>query len=160
MIKVFYKSLILTVVVFVVLITGLFTKAGSERELEHQKKRLREFHNLINEYRTIKEELSKTQVSLKNKALIEEINLVLNTTGLKEKMKALKQNPNKRETPFGAIEEAELVMERLTMNEVANLFYQIDMRHSITINRLNIKRAFDAPELFNLTLMLSSLKEK
>lgn len=160
MIKGFYKTLILTLLVLIVLITGLFTQAGSERELERQKKRLREFQGLIKEYRGIKEELSKTQVRLKNKALMEEINSVLNTTGLKEKMKALKQNPNKMETPFGAIEEAELVMERLTMNEVANLLYQIDQRHSITISRLNIKRAFDAPELLNLSIMLSSLKER
>ncbi|MFN3740415.1 MAG: hypothetical protein ACK4TF_07060 [Thermodesulfovibrionales bacterium] len=152
--------LILTLLVLTVLIAGLFIKAGSERELEYQKKRLREFQSIINEYRGIKEELSKTQAGLKNKALIEEINYVLSTTGLKEKMKALKQNPNKKETSFGTIEEAEVVMEKLTMNELANLLYQIDQRHSITISRLNIKRAFDAPELLNLTIMLSSLKEK
>ncbi len=160
MIKGFYKTPILTLLVLIVLITGLFIRAGSERELGHQEKRLREFQSLINEYRGIKEELSKTQIRLKNKALMEEINSVLNTTGLKEKMKTLKQNPNKKEIPLGVIEEAELVMEKLTMNELANLLYQIDQRHSITISRLNIKRAFDAPDLLNLSVMLSSLKEK
>ncbi len=165
MIKIFYKTLILTAVVLTVLIAGLFTKAASERELEHQKKRLREFQGLIQEYRGIKEELSKTTAfttnqARKNKALMDELNSVLNTTGLKEKIRALKQTPVKKETPFGDVEEAELIMERLTMNEIANLFYQIDQRHSITISRLSIKRAFDAPELLNLTMMLSSLKEK
>ncbi|MCX7793130.1 MAG: hypothetical protein N2257_01800 [Thermodesulfovibrionales bacterium] len=157
MIKEFYRTAILIFLVLTVLITGIFIKIKTEKELAYQKKRLSEFRILLTEYRNIKEELSKIDKRTGGKALIEEINLLLHTTGLKGKVRSLKE-AQKKETSFGIIEETELVMERLTMNELVNILYHVDQRHSLSISRISMKRSFDSPEFLNLTVMLSGLK--
>lgn len=155
--KEFYKTAGLIILLLLVLITGIIIKDKSAKELGYQKKRFREFQSLMDEYRAVKEEVSRTEKKTGGKAIIDEINSLLNTTGLKEKVRSIKQ-AQKKETPFGIIEESELVLERLTMNELANIFYRIEQNRSLTVSRIKIKRTFESPELLNLTIMLSSLK--
>lgn len=159
MTKEFYKTAGLILLLIIISVTGILLKDKGEKELQYQKKRLIEFRSLMDEYRSLKDELSRTEKRTGTKALIDEINSLLNTTGIKGKVRSLKQ-VQKKETPLGTIEESELILERLTMNELANILYQIDQSRSLSVSRINIKRTFESPELLNLTVMLSSMKGK
>lgn len=154
--KAFYKTGLLLTAVIIIIIGGLILKRGYTKEREYQKRRAAEFNSLITEYRTLREELANRGAKKKN--LLEDINSIITITGLKEKLRTLKQNPPK-ETLSGTLEEAELLMERLTMNELANILYWAQQKH-LSINRINIKRAFDAPETLNVTFYFTVLSEK
>ncbi len=157
----FYRTILLAALVSIVMLSGFIMKTRTEKELSYQQNRLSEFKALLSEYRELKTLVSSSiERSSKNRGLINSISSVIDITGLKGKMKSLKENPQKREMIIdnraGMIEEAELEMEKINMNEFANLLYQIQRAGGLSITGLRIKRSFENPELFNLSLRISS----
>lgn len=166
--QILYRTIILSILVLSILAGGLLLKTKTEKELEYQRKRLVEFNELIVQYRGLKEEIARYQKGISStltlasnkENLINNINSLINQTGLKERIKTLKQNPQKKETIAGLLEEAELELQRITMNEFANLLYQIEGNAGLSLSRVSIKRSFENPELLNISLIISSLTTK
>lgn len=166
--QILYRTIILSILVLSILAGGLLLKTKTEKELEYQRKRLVEFNELIVQYRGLKEEIARYQKGISStltlasnkENLINNINSLINQTGLKERIKTLKQNPQKKETIAGLLEEAELELQRITMNEFANLLYQIEGNAGLSLSRVSIKRSFESPGLLNISLIISSLTTK
>ncbi|MEW6587210.1 MAG: hypothetical protein AB1442_16565 [Nitrospirota bacterium] len=80
--------------------------------------------------------------------------------GLKDKLKTLKST-GKREVTEGFEEDADLYVEKVTMNEMVNIFYKIQSAPMIlSVKRVTVKKAFDNHELLNISLGISFLKTK
>jgi type II secretory pathway component PulM len=66
-----------------------------------------------------------------------------------------------RELAVGTEETAEVQIEKVTMNELVNFLYALDEAPvMLTVRRASVKRTFEDPGLFNLTLTLSLLQKK
>lgn len=94
--------------------------------------------------------------SLSNvQGVLQAVEEVFSPIGLKDRVKTVKVIYRK-ETKEGVEEAADLVVERLTMNEMVNVFYRIEhVPFLLAIKKATIKQSFENPELLNLSLTLS-----
>jgi general secretion pathway protein M len=129
-------------------------------QLQEQRKEMAvlrdEFLSLQQKIQTVENRKNLTNVQ----GVLQAVDEVFSSVGLKDKVKTVK-NTGKRETKDGIEEEADVSVEKVTMNEMVNIFYRIDHAPMIlTIKKVTVKQSFENPELLNITLMLSFLKTK
>lgn len=129
-------------------------------QLQEQRKEMAvlrdEFLSLQQKFQTVQNRKNLTNVQ----GVLQAVDEVFSSVGLKDKVKTVK-NTGKRETKDGIEEEADVSVEKVTMNEMLNVFYRIDHAPMIlTIKKVTVKQSFENPELLNITLMLSFLKTK
>jgi general secretion pathway protein M len=129
-------------------------------QLQEQRKEIAvlrdEFLSLQQKFQTVENRKNLTNVQ----GVLQAVDEVFSSVGLKDKVKTVK-NTGKRETKDGIEEEADVSVEKVTMNEMVNIFYRIDHAPMIlTIKKVTVKQSFENPELLNITLMLSFLKTK
>jgi general secretion pathway protein M len=129
-------------------------------QLQEQRKEMAvlrdEFLSLQQKIQTVENRKNLTNVQ----GVLQAVDEVFSSVGLKDKVKTVK-NTGKRETKDGIEEEADVSVEKVTMNEMVNIFYRIDHAPMIlTIKKVTVKQSFENPELLNITLMLSFLKIK
>ncbi len=129
-------------------------------QLQEQRKEMAvlrdEFLLLQQKFQTVENRKNLTNVQ----GVLQAVDEVFSSVGLKDKVKTVK-NTGKRETKDGIEEEADVSVEKVTMNEMLNIFYRIDHAPMIlTIKKVTVKQSFENPELLNITLMLSFLKTK
>lgn len=129
-------------------------------QLQEQRKEMAvlrgEFLSLQQKIQTVENRKNLTNVQ----GVLQAVDEVFSSVGLKDKVKTVK-NTGKRETKDGIEEEADISVEKVTMNEMVNIFYRIDHAPMIlTIKKVSVKQSFENPELLNITLMLSFLKIK
>jgi hypothetical protein len=92
--------------------------------------------------------------------VLQAIDDTFSSVGLKDKVKTVKSTA-RREIKDGIEEEADVLVEKVTMNEMVNIFYRIEHAPMIlTVKKVTVKKSFENPELLNMTLMLSFLKPK
>jgi uncharacterized protein YlxW (UPF0749 family) len=129
-------------------------------QLQEQRKEMAvlrdEFLSLQQKFQTVENRKNLTNVQ----GVLQAVDEVFSSVGLKDKVKTVK-NTGKRETKDGIEEEADVSVEKVTMNEMLNIFYRIDHAPMIlTIKKVTVKQSFENPEILNITLMLSFLKTK
>ncbi len=80
--------------------------------------------------------------------------------GLKEKVTSVKTTGTK-ETREGFEEGADIFVEKVSMNEMVNIFYRIDHAPMVlTVRKATVKKSFDTPDLLNISLALSLFRTK
>ena len=151
-------------VIFIIMISVALRILANERkdllQLKEQRKEmivLRDaFLLLSRKVNTVeaKKELSNVQ------GIAQAVEEVFSSVGLKDRVKTVKST-GKRETKDGYEEEADVYIEKVTMNEMVNFFHR--MRNAsmvLTVKKVTIKKSFENPELLNISLILSFLKSK
>jgi general secretion pathway protein M len=157
-------AVLLGLALFIVLIAfGLNMLSSERKELQSLKGQLMEMITLKDEFMRLKQQVDSVEMK-KNlvgaQGIVQAIDNVFQPLGLKEKVKSVKPG-GKREIREGFEEEADVVLEKVTMNEMANIFYRIEHAPMIlTVKKAAIKKSFENPELLNITLVLSFLKTK
>ncbi|OGW36714.1 MAG: hypothetical protein A2Y97_01375 [Nitrospirae bacterium RBG_13_39_12] len=92
--------------------------------------------------------------------VIQAVDEIFLSIGLKDKIKTVKST-GKSDIKDVTEEEAELQIEKVSMNEMVNIFYRIKNAPMVLIiKKAAIKKSFESPELLNITLTLSFLKTK
>lgn len=92
--------------------------------------------------------------------IVQSVDEVFRSLGLSQKVKSLKSTGT-REHEFGIEEEAELQAERITMNEMVNIFYRIEHAPAIlSVKKASMKTVFDNPSLLNITVTIGFIKPK
>jgi uncharacterized coiled-coil DUF342 family protein len=137
--------------------------ASAKKELQQLKDQRKEIMMLHDEYVSLKQKIDAVE-SRKNltnvQGIIQAVDEVFSSTGLKDKVKTVKAT-GKRESKDGSEEEADVYIEKVTMNETVNIFYRIENAPMVlTIKKATVKKAFENPELLNISLSLSFLKTK
>jgi len=151
-------------VIFIVMISFALTILANERRdllrLKEQRKEmivLKDSLMLLSlKVRSVeaKKELSNVQ------GIAQAVEEVFSSVGLKDRVKTVKST-GKRETKDGFEEEADVFIEKVTMNEMVNIFYRIKNAPMVlTVKKITIKKSFESPELLNISLILSFLKSK
>ena len=161
------KTIILGIaglVVFIIMISVALTILANERrdllQLKEQRKEMIALKDaLLLLSRKVgsveaKKELSKVQ------GIAQAVEEVFSSVGLKDRVKTVKST-GKRETRDGFEEEADVYIEKVTMNEIVNIFYRIKNAPMVlTVKKVTIKKSFENPELLHISLILSFLKSK
>jgi len=142
---------------------GMNQLASAKKELQQLKDQRKEIMMLHDEYVSLKQKIDAVE-SRKNltnvQGIIQAVDEVFSSTGLKDKVKTVKAT-GKRESKDGSEEEADVYIEKVTMNETVNIFYRIENAPMVlTIKKATVKKAFENPELLNISLSLSFLKTK
>ena len=161
------KKLIAALSVFlafsVIIGTGLRMLSEARKELKLLKEQQIEMSHLKEEFATLRQKVDSVE-SKKHLAnvtgIVQAVDEIFRPIGLKNKVKTVKTNGSK-EIKEGFEEEAEVVLEKVTLNEMLNVFYRIENAPMIlTIKKTTMKKSFDNPELLNISLVLSFLKAK
>jgi hypothetical protein len=157
-------SALLGLAIFIALIAfGLNMLSSERKELQSLEGQLTEMIALKAEFMRLKQQVDAVEMK-KNlvgaQGVVQAIDNVFQPLGLKDKVKSVKTG-GKREIREGFEEEANVSVEKVTMNEMANIFYRIEHAPMIlTVKKATIKQSFENPELLNITLALSFLKTK
>ena len=151
-------------ILFVVIaVYGINLLSSERRELKLLNDQRKEMLILKDEYVSLKKRVDSAE-SRKDlssaQGIVQAVDEVFQSTGLKDKVKTVKST-NRRDMKEGTEEEAELLIEKVSMNEMVNIFYKIENAPMIlTIKKAAIKKSFENPELLNVSLTLSFLKMK
>lgn len=101
-----------------------------------------------------KRSLSKVQ------GIVQAVDEVLQSIGLKQKVKSIKPLSS-RDMRNSVEEDAEVVLEKVDMNELVNIFYKIENAPMIlAVKSAVFKTTFDTPERLNATFTLSLIRPK
>lgn len=150
-------------ILIIALIILLMTFTAARRELEGLKVQHAEMGMLKSEFASLKtriDEVERKKKLMKVDGIISALDEIFSSLGLKNKIKAIKSIGNKEVS--GSIEEdVEVLVERINMNEMVNLFYRIENAPMLLmLRKVNIKTSFEKPELLNLNLTISLVHEK
>jgi hypothetical protein len=155
---------LVSVLIFLLVVTvlGLRMLSSQRKELRQLQEQQKELALLRDEFLSLRQKIQ-TVESRKNlsnvQGVLQAVDEVFSSISLRDKVKMVK-NTGKRETVDGIEEEADVSVEKVTMNELVNVFYQIDHAPMIlTIKKVTVKQSFENPELLNLTLIVSFLKQ-
>ena len=157
---IFLSGLTVFVIVFVI---GINLLSADKKALKNLKDQKQEMMTLKDELLTLQQKIQATE-SRKNltatQGVVQAIDDVFVPVGLKDRIKTVKAT-GKREGRDGFEEEADVYIEKVTMNEMVNILYRIENAPMIlTIKKITIKKSFENPELMNISLILSFLKTK
>lgn len=158
------KLVIGAVLVSVVLCALMFRLSLSlERDNAALRSRQDALVGLSGEFGVIKERVraveGKTSAA-RVEGIVQAVDEVFRSLGLEKKVKSLKSTGT-REREFGTEEEAELLVERVTMNEMVNIFYRIGQTPAaLAVKRTTLKTVFDSPSLLNITMTISFISPK
>lgn len=134
-----------------------------KRDISSLTARKGELVKLSAEYSALKQRVDaveKKQSLTKVAGVVEAVDDVFEPLGLKQKVKSVKSTGT-RELKDGVQEEAEVIVEKATMNEMVNIFHKIETAPmAVSVKRASIKTAFDNPQLLNMSVTVSLIKPK
>lgn len=157
-------SVLLALVCLYILIVPVFLLSlTTKKEASMATARYKEMEALGSEYKMLKERmgaLDKRKALTKVSGTTQAADNILASLGLKAKMKSFK-SLGSRELPGGSEETADIYLEKLSMNELVNIFYSIENAPMpIAIKKTNMKKSFEKPELLDITITISLFSEK
>lgn len=122
-----------------------------------------ELVQLKEQYMGLKEKLDfvESKKSLtKVEGIAQAVDEVFRSLGLDQKVKSVKSTST-WDRQYAVEEEAEVQVEKVNMNEMANIFYKIENAPMIlSIKKTDLKTSFDSPTLLNITMTVSLIKPK
>lgn len=151
-------------ITFTIMLTVLMNLLSSERrELELLKSQRKEMATLKSEFLSLRQRINAVEgkKNLSNvQGVVQAVDDVVSSVGLKDKVKTVKST-GKKEIRDGFEEDADIYLEKVTMNEMINIFYRIENAPMVlTVKKAVVKKSFENPELLNLSLSVSFLKTK
>lgn len=146
-----------------VLFLAIHLLVSEKKELKQLKDQRKEMSVLTDEFISLRQSINLVEGKkrLSNvQGIVQAVDEVFSSIGLRDKVKNVKST-GQRETRDGFEEQADVSVEKVSMNEMVNIFYRIERAPMIlTVKKASIKKSFDSPELLNLTLEVSFLKAK
>jgi len=151
-------------IVFIIIIAlAIRLLSSGKRELKLLREQQKEMIIVKDEFLSLKQRIDavESKKNLSNvQGIVQAVDEVFLSIGLKDKVKTVKST-GRRDMKDGFEEEAELQIEKVSMNEMVNIFYKIENAPMVlTIKKASIKKSFENPELLNIILTLSFLKAK
>jgi hypothetical protein len=156
-------AIIVLVVFAVFVLVSLNVIASQKKELELLREQAGEMLVLKNEFLGLREKILQVEhrKSLTNvQGIVQAVDDIFGPLGLKDNVKSVKPGGS-REMTDGIEEGADVHLEKVSMNEMVNIFYRIEnVPMIITVKKAVIKKSFENPELLNISLDLSLIRSK
>jgi len=159
------KVLVISVIalLFIVCIILFEVSLSLKRERETLRSRQKEMLALSNEYSGLKtavDSVERKKAITKVEGIVQAVDEVFKSMGLGQKIKSVKST-GAGEKKFAFEEEADVSVEKVTMNEMVNILYRIENAPMIlTVKKASIKTSFDNPSLLNITMTVGLIKPK
>jgi len=151
------------IILLIIAIGLVILLSSAKKGLERLSTQYNEMGFLRDEFLVLKNRIDtveKRKKLTKINGIIPALDDVVSSLGLKVRIKSIKPVGN-REALNSIEEDAEVSVEKLSMNEMVNLFYKIENAPMLLIlKRADIKTSFEKPDLMNLTLAISLVHEK
>ncbi len=148
---------------FIVCVILFEVSLSLKRERETLRSQHREMLALLNEYYGLKTAVASVEGKkslTKVEGIVQAVDEVFKSLGLGPKVKSVKSTGT-REKKFALEEEADVSVEKVTMNEMVNIFYRVENAPMIlTIKKASIRTSFDNPSLLNITMTVALVKPK
>jgi len=144
----------------IILVIPLFIFERSlKNSLDSHKQKYKELIALGSDYRSLKEKVDSSQNKAAvsgNTGVAKTVNDIAASLGIKRKIKSIKGVSSRQLKGNISEETIEVYIEKVTMNELLNLFYKIETAPVVlSIKKTNIKKSFEKPDLLDVTLNLS-----
>ena len=96
----------------------------------------------------------------KVEGIVQAVDEIFKSMGLQQKVKSVKSTGVK-ERKYSSEEEADVSVEKVTMNEMVNILYRMENAPMIlSVRRTSIKTSFENPSLLNITMTVGLIKPK
>lgn len=156
-------SVALFVVFSVVIIAGLKHLHRDKKELIKLRSQQKEVAEMKNKIFYLNQKMSfyeSRKITGKAAGIIQISNEIFSSMGLKNKLKNIKTS-NINQTINGLEETSEISFEKVSMNELLNILYGIENSpHLLSLKRIAIKKDFENPQLLNLNMVVSYIRQK
>lgn len=160
------KLILASIVLFLyVLIIPLFViQSAARKELGAQNARLKEMIVLSSEYKTISERISiieRRSAVARSDGVAQAIDSITSSIGIRGKVKSIRAGGPREIKGEMTEDSAEVQMEKVSMNELVNLFYSIDNAPMmLTIRQALMKKSFENPELLDIKMTIALFARK
>ncbi|HSB31905.1 MAG TPA: hypothetical protein VLD55_09900 [Candidatus Sulfobium mesophilum] len=96
----------------------------------------------------------------KVEGIVQAVDEIFKSIGLQQKIKSVKSTGVK-EKKYSSEEEADVSVEKVTMNEMVNILYRMENAPMIlSVRRTLIRTSFENPSLLNITMTVALIKPK
>lgn len=96
----------------------------------------------------------------KVEGIVQAVDEIFKSIGLQQKIKSVKSTGVK-EKKYSSEEEADVSVEKVTMNEMVNILYRMENAPMIlSVKRTSIRTSFENPSLLNITMTVALIKPK
>lgn len=152
--------LLFVLMLLIILIFPAFVFERSLRgSLDLHKQKYNELIMLSKEYEGLKgkiETAESKQSPTSKVGIANAVNDIFSSLGIKGKVKNITGISNRQLAGNISEESAEIYIEKVTMNELVNVFYKIETTPIVlSVKKAAIKKSFDKPELLNVTITLA-----
>ena len=151
------------VLIFIVCVILFEVSLSLQRERDTLRSQQKEMLLLANEYAGLKNIVASVEAKkslTKVEGIVQGVDEVFKSMGLGQKVKSVKST-GAIEKKFASEEEAEVSVEKVTMNEMVNILYRIENAPMIlSVRKTSVKTAFDNPSLLNITMTVALIKPK
>ncbi len=159
--NIFYFA-VLILLLSILIISGFKQLHDDKRELLSLRTQQREISEIKNRISYLNHKVSFYESKKKagNAAIIQISDEIFSSMGLKNKLKSIK-NSLTSNTIDGLEETAEITVEKISMNELLNILYRIENHSSLlSLKRISIKKDFENPQLLNINMLISNIRQK
>jgi len=149
---------------YVLLIPVFFMERSAKKELDTWKTKQKELSALSEEYKSLKggiDPIEQRSTLSQITGVAFAMDTISSSLGLKGKIKSVKA-VGSRGIPGPMTEEsAEVGIEKVSLNELVNLFYKItDAPMMLSVKRVTVKKSFENPELLDVSMTLALFTRK
>ncbi len=125
--------------------------------------RQKEMLLLSQEYSDLKNIISAVEARkslTKMEGIVQAVDEIFKSMGLQQKVKSVRSAGTK-EKKYSSEEEADVSVEKVTMNELVNILYKMENAPMIlSVRKTSIRSSFESPSLLNVTMTVGLIKPK
>ena len=97
---------------------------------------------------------------VKVEGIVQAMDEIFGSSGLNQKVKSIKPTVT-RDKKYAVEEEADVEVERVSMNELVNILYKLENAPMVLlIKKARLKTSFEDPSLLNITMTIGLVKPK
>jgi len=154
----------IVLLLFVLIIPVFIMQKASKKEVDTLKSKRNELALLTTEFSALKGQvdvIEQRTTPLQAKGIANVLDDIVSFLGIRGKLKAVKGLGNREIKGSMTEEDAEVQLEKVSMNELVNMFYRIGEAPAIlSVRRATMKKSFENPELLDVTMTIALFTRK
>jgi len=149
---------------YVLIIPAFVMERSAGKELDRLRAKQKEMSVLSEEYKLLKENVDfaeQRSTLAQIRGVASAADMLLSSIGMKGKIKSVKVISARELRGSMTEESAEVQMEKVTMNELVNIYYKVhEAPMVLSVKRAAIKKSFENPELLDMTMTIALFTRK
>jgi hypothetical protein len=154
----------LVLFLFILIIPAFIMQRASRKEVDTLKSKRNELSLLTTEFSALKVQVDVVEqktIPSQAKGIASILDDIVSSLGIKGKLKAVKGLGSREIKGPMTEESAEVQLEKVSMNELVNIFYRIGEAPVIlSVKRAMMKKSFENPELLDVTMTIALFTKK